>query len=113
MLSLEQIFYRNYCAIMSVVCNLSGKLLSTKATSNPQYFLTKWLFPQEAYGKVFKIEEMPNPQPTTILCNQTNGDLLKLQPGQQCHLTASVSIKKANDGYPAQVQFQIIDCKPV
>ena len=102
---------------MAVIGNFEGEFAGHKATSNPSYVLTKWKFPQEAYGKIHKVEEMRSPEITSILCNiSEDNKVLSLKPGQRCSLLCSVNLKKENrtdDGrvYPAQVNFNILDIK--
>ncbi len=93
-----------------------GKFFGSKPTSNPQFIITKWAFPQSDYGKVFQIEEMPRPKMTNILHDiKAYPAILDCKEGQTCDLLCSVSLKnenrKADKFYPAQVQLSIINHK--
>ena len=97
---------------MAAVGIFEGEFVENKPTSNAKYFLSRWKFPQESYGKVFKVEEMPRPEITSILCDMTiNPDILNLKAGQKCQLQCSVSVKQASNGYPASVGLNIVGIK--
>lgn len=102
---------------MGLVCHLEGKFLEHRQCSNSDYCLATFAFPEEVYGKVFSVEDMPRPKKTTILFNtQEQAHLFELKPNQKYKLQVSLTINPPNskDGkeYPAQLNINIIKFQP-
>ncbi len=98
---------------MSLIAILEGTFVESKVCRNQDYFQAVFNFPEEVYGKVFTVEEMPKPKRTNILCEtKKQPDLLNLNPGQKYKLVCSVGVRQPNerDGkkYPASVSINIL-----
>lgn len=98
---------------MSVVAFLEGILVEIKECSNQDYFQAIFNFPEEAYGKVFALEEMSRPKKTNILCETKRDNHIKnLAWGKRYKLQVSVGVRQPNERngkqYPATINFSIL-----
>ncbi len=101
---------------MYPVARMTGILEEIKPPSNPDYFMVIFNFAQEVFGKIFTVEEQPNPKSTRILCSAKNQqDLLNLVPGKKYDLTVSLRVNHGSekDGkvYQPTVGYNIIGAK--
>lgn len=46
---------------MTLIAILEGTFVESKVCRNQDYFQAVFNFPEEVYGKIFTVEEMPNP----------------------------------------------------
>ncbi|MGK7893259.1 MAG: hypothetical protein AB4372_06420 [Xenococcus sp. (in: cyanobacteria)] len=87
-----------------------------KACNNSDYFMIYLNLPQEVFGKVFSIEEQPNPVSTTILCeSERDKHLYNLKKGSKYRFIFALDIQKGNskDGksYPDSIGFNVLGAK--
>ena len=102
---------------MPIVATLEGKFNGFKECSTADYFQATFLFPQEAYGNVFNVEQMKQPRATNILCETASqSDLRKLEVGKKYRLLCSLGVRQANEKngkqYPASLGLNIINFQP-
>ena len=98
---------------MSIVANLEGVFSGIQQCKNSDYFQAVFNFPEEVYGKIFDIADMPNPKRTKILCESNRQqDLLSLQTGKRYKLLCSLKVRPGNNGYPASLGINILNVKP-
>lgn len=98
---------------MSIVAFLEGILVETRECNNKDYFQAIFNFPEEVYGKVFALEEMPRPKKTNILCESKRDNYIKnLDWGKKYKLQVSIGVRQPNerDGkkYPAAINLNIL-----
>lgn len=102
---------------MPIVAHLEGSFVGIEPCNNSDYFQAIFNFPEEVYGKIFKVEEMPRPKQTRILCDSDKDkNLLNLERGKKYRLLCSLGVRQPNERngkrYPASLGLNILNAQP-
>ena len=87
-----------------------------KSCSNKDYFIANFVFPQEAFGKVFKPEDQDRPVLTGIVLDANNDkEYMNFLADKKYYLQVAIGVSKPNmkngKNYPASISYNLISVK--
>lgn len=97
-----------------LVVSATAEFLGLKVSqNNNEYFNSFWCFPQECMGQIFYPDDQKRKARTRILGNTTeDSKMMSCKEHVKYDLQIAIAVQPAKGGYPAQLNFQVIDIAP-